>query len=389
MPSSPIRKLTLYADEAQKKGVKVYHLNIGQPDIKSPVSALDAIGHQPYEVLAYTNSEGTSEYRESLAKYYQHRGFDVQPQDLLITNGGSEALLFTFGIVCNPGDEIIIPEPFYANYNSFAIQTGAKIVPVTSAIEDNFGLPSIKAFEEKITDKTRAILINNPGNPTGYLYTWEEMEQLRDLVLKYDLYLISDEVYAEYVYDDEEHFSVLGFPELKENVIVIDSESKRFSMCGLRIGAIITKNEEILSRALKFGQARLCPNILSQYAAAKAHQNPGAFFEDCRAEYAGRRDLLVAGLNEIPGVICPHPRGAFYCMVELPVDDAEKFAIWLLKDFNLNGETVMIAPGNGFYSRPDTAKNQARFAYVLKKEELSKSVEIIKEALKKYPGTIR
>lgn len=389
MPSSPIRKLTPFSDKAEKRGIKVYHLNIGQPDIDSPQVALDAIHNQPFRVLSYTHSEGTAEYRKSLSDYYKSRDLKVEPTDMIITNGGSEALLFCFGIICNPGDEIIVPEPFYANYNSFAIQSGVKIIPIQSRIEDNFGLPPIETFEDKITDKTKAILINSPGNPTGYLYSQQELEKLKDLVLKHDLYLISDEVYAEYVYSDEDYVSALSFPEIKDNVIVIDSESKRFSMCGLRIGAIISRNSEIIKRALKFGQARLCPNILSQYAATRAHQNVGSYFDDCRAEYISRRNLLVSSLNQIPGVVCPHPQGAFYCMVELPVDDTEKFAIWLLNDFNLNGETVMIAPGNGFYSDPDKIKNQARFAYVLKKEELQKSVEILKEALRKYPGTIR
>lgn len=389
MPSSPIRKLTPYSDKAEKRGIKVYHLNIGQPDIDSPQPALDAIINQPFRVLSYTHSEGTAEYRTALSNYYKNRGLEVESSDMIITNGGSEALLFCFGIICNPGDEIIIPEPFYANYNSFAVQSGVKIVPIQSKIEDNFGLPPIETFEDKITEKTKAILINSPGNPTGYLYTKSELEKLKELVLKHDLYLISDEVYAEYVYTDEEFVSVLSFPELKENAIIIDSESKRFSMCGLRIGALISRNPEIIKRALKFGQARLCPNIISQYAAAKAHQNAGTYFDESRAEYISRRDLLVSELNRIPGVICPHPQGAFYCMVELPVDDTEKFAIWLLNDFDLNGETVMIAPGNGFYSDPEKVKNQARFAYVLKKEELQKSVDILREALKKYPGTIR
>jgi aspartate aminotransferase len=389
MPSSPIRKLTPYSDKAEKRGIKVYHLNIGQPDIDSPQSALEAIQNQPFKVLSYTHSEGTAEYRKSLSDYYKNRGLPVEPSEMIITNGGSEALLFCFGIICNPGDEIIVPEPFYANYNSFAVQSGVKIIPIQSKIEDNFGLPPIESFEAKITDKTKAILINSPGNPTGYLYTRKELEKLKELVLKYELFLISDEVYAEYVYSDEEFVSALSFPELKENVIVIDSESKRFSMCGLRIGAIISGNSKIIKRALRFAQARLCPNIISQYAATKAHQNVGTYFDDCRAEYISRRDLLVSELNRIPGVICPHPQGAFYCMVELPVDDTEKFAIWLLDEFNLNGETVMIAPGNGFYSDPNQVKNQARFAYVLNKEELQKSVEILSAALKKYPGTVR
>ena len=387
MPSSPIRKLTPYAEQAKKRGVKVYHLNIGQPDIPSPKPALNAIHSLPFDVLAYTNSEGTHEYRKALSDYYKNRGYDIQPENLIVTNGGSEALLFTFSVIANPGDEIIIPEPFYANYNSFACQSEVKIVPVQAKIEDNFGLPPIETFEEKITDKTKAILICHPGNPTGYLYSQKELEKLKELVLKYDLYLISDEVYAEYIYGDEKHISTLSFPELKENVIVIDSESKRFSMCGSRLGALITRNDKVIARALKFAQARLSPVLTSQYAATAAHQNVGTYFEDCRKKYVGRRDVLVNGLNQIPGVICPNPKGAFYCMVELPVDDAEKFAIWLLNDFNLDGETVMVAPGNGFYSNPESMKNQVRVAYVLKKKDLERSIEILREALKKYPGT--
>ncbi|HLV24324.1 MAG TPA: pyridoxal phosphate-dependent aminotransferase [Moheibacter sp.] len=384
MPASPIRKLVPYADKAKATGKKVYHLNIGQPDIASPAPALDAYHHLPFDVIAYTHSEGTPEYRIALSNYYKGRGYDVNPENLIVTNGGSEALLFTFGVIANPGDEIIIPEPFYANYNSFACQSEVKIVPIKSNIETNFALPAIESFEEKITDKTRAILICHPGNPTGYLYSKEELIKLKDLVLKHDLYLISDEVYAEYIYGDEIHESVLGFEELKDNVIVIDSESKRFSMCGARLGAMISRNPELMKRAMKFAQARLSPVLTSQYAATKAHENVGSYFDDSRAEYISRRDILVAELNKIPGVICPNPKGAFYCMVELPVDDAEKFAIWLLNDFDLDGETVMVAPGNGFYSDPESVKNQVRIAYVLKKENLQRSVEILRVALEKY-----
>jgi aspartate aminotransferase len=388
MPSSPIRKLTPYADQAKERGIKVYHLNIGQPDIPSPTPALEAIHSLPYDVLAYTHSEGTAEYRAALANYYKIRNYDIEPKNLIVTNGGSEALLFAFGVIANPGDEIIVPEPFYANYNSFACQSDVKIVPIRSNIEDNFGLPPIETFEDKITDKTKAILICHPGNPTGYLYSPKELEKLKDLVIKHNLYLISDEVYAEYVYGDVKHVSVLSFPELKDHAIIIDSESKRFSMCGSRLGALISRNEKVIANTLKFAQARLSPVLTSQYAATRAHQNVGTYFKDSRKRYVGRRDLLVAGLNEIPGVICPNPKGAFYCMVELPVDDAEKFAIWLLNDFNLNGETVMVAPGNGFYSNSESVKNQVRVAYVLTKKDLEKSIEILKAALKKYPGTI-
>lgn len=386
MPSSPIRKLTPYADQAKKRGINVYHLNIGQPDIESPASALEAIHTLPFDVLAYTHSEGTSEYREALSNYYKIRNYDVEPENLIVTNGGSEALLFTFGVIANPGDEIIVPEPFYANYNSFACQSDIKIVPIRSNIEDDFGLPPIETFEDKITEKTKAILICHPGNPTGYLYSPEELEKLKDLVLKHNLFLISDEVYAEYVYGDIKHVSVLRFPELKDHAIVIDSESKRFSMCGSRLGAMITRNEKVIANALKFAQARLSPVLTSQYAATHAHKNVGTYFKDSRKRYVGRRDLLVEGLNKIPGVICPNPKGAFYCMVQLPVDDAEKFAIWLLNEFQLDGETVMVAPGSGFYSDSESVKNQVRIAYVLKKKDLEKSILILEEALKQYPG---
>lgn len=388
MPSSPIRKLTPYADKAKENGKKVYHLNIGQPDVASPAAAIEAYHKLPFEVIAYTHSEGTPEYRKALSNYYKNRGYNVEMDNLIVTNGGSEALLFTFNVIANPGDEIIIPEPFYANYNSFACQSDVKIVPVRSTIESNFGLPSIESFEDKITEKTKAILICHPGNPTGYLYSEVELEKLKDLVLKHDLYLISDEVYAEYVYDNEKHASVLGFEELKDHVIIIDSESKRFSMCGARLGALISRNEAVIARTLKFAQARLSPVLTSQYAATNAHENIGNYFEESREEYVSRRDLLVSELNDIPGVICPNPKGAFYCMVELPVDDAEKFAIWLLNDFDLDGETVMVAPGNGFYSNPESIKNQVRVAYVLNKEELKRSADILRAALKKYPGVV-
>lgn len=389
MPASPIRKLVPYADKAKQKGINVYHLNIGQPDIHSPLAAIEAYHELPFDVIAYTHSEGILEYRESLAKYYQGRGYDVNPSNFIVTLGGSEALLFAFGVIANPGDEIIVPEPFYANYNSFACQSEVKIVPISSSIDTNFGLPPIESFEEKITSKTKAILICHPGNPTGYLYSQEELEKLKDLVIKHDLYLISDEVYAEYVYGGEKHTSVLSFPELKDHAIIIDSESKRFSMCGSRLGAIISRNTELMARAMKFAQARLSPVLTSQYAASKAHANVGNYFEECRDEYVSRRDILIAELSKIPGVKCPNPKGAFYCMIELPVDDAEKFAIWLLDEFNLDGETVMVAPGNGFYANPESGKKQVRIAYVLKKEDLVRSVEILKIALEQYPGTIR
>ena len=389
MPASPIRKLVPYADAAKQRGTKVYHLNIGQPDIQSPQAVLEGLKNFPSKIVSYTHSEGTLEYRQALANYYKNRGIDVTEKDFIATLGGSEALLFIFGIIANPGDEIIIPEPFYANYNGFTCENDVNIVPVPSTIDNNFGLPPVEEFAKKITDKTRAILICNPGNPTGYVYSKEELEQLKEIVLKHDIYLIADEVYAEYLYTEEPFTSILSFPELKNHAIVIDSESKRFSLCGARSGAIVTRNEEFLGAAMRFAQARLSPVELSQYMATLAHQNVGTYFEDCRAEYLKRRDVLVNGLKEIPGVIVPNPKGAFYCMIQLPVDSAEKFAIWLLESFDSNGETVMLAPGAGFYSTPGAGVQEVRLAYVLKSEDLVRSTEILKEALEQYPGTIR
>jgi len=389
MPASPIRKLVPYADEAKQRGTKVYHLNIGQPDIESPEAVLEGLKNFPSKVISYTHSEGTLAYRQALANYYNNRGIDVTENDFIATLGGSEALLFIFGIIANPGDEIIIPEPFYANYNGFTCENDVNIVPVPSSIENNFGLPPVEEFAKKITDKTRAILICNPGNPTGYVYSKEELEQLRDIVLEHDIYLIADEVYAEYLYTEEPFTSILSFPELKNHAIVIDSESKRFSLCGARSGAIVTRNQEFLGAAMRFAQARLSPVELSQYMATLAHQNVGSYFEDCRAEYLKRRDVLVNGLKQIPGVVVPNPKGAFYCMIQLPVDSAEKFAIWLLESFNSNRETVMLAPGAGFYSTPGAGLQEVRLAYVLKSEDLVRSVEILAEALAQYPGTIR
>ena len=389
MPASPIRKLVPYADAAKKRGTKVYHLNIGQPDIASPAVVFDGMKNFPSNVIAYTHSEGTLDYRQALANYYKNRGIELDPTNFIATLGGSEALLFIFGIIANPSDEVIIPEPFYANYNGFTCENDVKIVPVPSTIEQNFSLPSIEEFAKKITDKTRAILICNPGNPTGYVYSKEELIQLKELVLKHDIYLISDEVYAEYLYTEEEFTSVLSFPELKNNAIVIDSESKRFSLCGARSGAVISRNEDFMKAAMLFAQARLSPVEISQYIATLAHRNVGTYFEDCRTEYMKRRDTLVAGLNKIPGVVCPNPKGAFYCMIQLPVDNAEKFAIWLLESFSSNGETVMLAPGAGFYSTPNSGIQEVRLAYVLKEEDLVRSVELLKEALEQYPGTIR
>lgn len=384
MPASPIRKLMPSADIALKKGVKVHHLNIGQPDIKSPLASIDAMKNWSEDVISYTRSEGTIEYREALTNYYHAKGFEnLTPDNFIITNGGSEALIFTMSLIANAGDEIIIPEPFYANYNGFSVQTDVKVVPITSHIENGFALPPIAAFEEKITPKTKAIVICHPGNPTGYMYSKEELDQLRDLVLKHDLYLISDEVYREFTYGAKHH-SVLEYAELKDNAIIIDSESKRFSMCGIRLGAMISRNEKLMAYALKFAQARLSPVLISQVIASAAHQDSTAYLEEAKEEYAKRRDFVVEALNNIEGVFAPNPKGAFYCVAQLPVEDAEDFAKWMLEEFELNGETIMVAPVAGFYATPGKGKNEIRIAYVLKIEDLEKAVKILETGLKAY-----
>lgn len=385
MPASPVRKLVPYAIKAKEKGVKVYHLNIGQPDIKTPETALNAIKNTDLKVLEYALSEGNIEYRKALNTYYHSLGFtDLTTDNFIVTNGGSEALNFAISTLCDKDDEIIIPEPYYANYNGFTKAFNVNVVAVTSSIETGFALPSIDEFEKKITPKTKAIVICNPGNPTGYLYTKSELQQLADIALKHDIVIISDEVYREYVYDGEKQVSMLTFPTLKDHCIVIDSESKRYSMCGVRIGCMITRSEEIRKSAMLFAQARLSPVLLGQIAATAAHKNDEEYISSVREEYTERRNLLVNLLNEIDGVKCPNPKGAFYCMVELPVDDTEQFAQWLLEDYHLDNETLMVAPGGGFYSDPKLGKNQVRIAYVLNKNDLKRSIEILKDALKKY-----
>lgn len=386
MPASPIRKLVPYAEDAKKRGIKVYHLNIGQPDIKTPQVALDAVKNSQIEVLEYSRSEGSEAYRNKLAAYYQTKGIQVGGNDILVTTGGSEALLFAMGTIADAGDEVIIPEPFYANYNGFATASGVKIVPVVSGIENNFALPPIEDFERHITPKTKAILICNPGNPTGYLYSQEEIKKLAGIVKKHNLFLVADEVYREFVYDGAKHYSILEEEGIGPNAIVIDSVSKRYSMCGARIGCIVSKNKEVISTALKFAQARLSPPTFEQIAAEAALETPQSYFDEVINEYVSRRNLLVSELNTIEGVKVANPKGAFYCMVELPVKNADNFAQWLLEKFNLNRETVMVAPGAGFYSTPGLGLNQVRMAYVLNKEDLKKSAAILKEALKQYPG---
>ena len=388
MPASPIRKLVPYADAAKKKGKTVYHLNIGQPDIETPEVALNAIKNFDQKVIEYTHSAGLESYRNGLSAFYQRTGLPVNPEDIIITTGGSEALIFGFMTTCNPGDEVIIPEPFYANYNGFAVTAGLTVVPVASSIESGFALPPVEEFEKKITSKTRAILICNPGNPTGYLYTKEELEKLRDIVKKHDLFLFADEVYREFCYDGAVPFSTMNLEEIENNVIMIDSVSKRYSMCGARIGALISKNHEVISAALKFGQARLSPPTIDQIAAEAALDTPQSYFDNVVEEYVTRRNIMVDGLNNIPGVFCPKPSGAFYCVAKFPVDDAEKFCQWLLEDFEYNGATVMMAPANGFYSTKGSGQQEARIAYVLNQDSLHKAVKVLEEALKVYPGRI-
>lgn len=386
MPASPIRKLVPFAEKAKKKGKIVYHLNIGQPDIATPDVALNAIKNYNDKVIEYSHSAGFESYRTKLAAYYQKEGIPVLTEDILITTGGSEALIFGFMTTCNPGDEVIIPEPFYANYNGFATYAGLNVVPVTSSIENGFALPSVEEFEKKITPRTKAIVICNPGNPTGYLYSKEELEQLKEIVLKHDLFLFADEVYREFCYDGNRPFSVMNLEGIENNVIMIDSVSKRYSMCGARIGALITKNKEVMAAALKFGQARLSPPTVDQVAAEAAIDTPISYFVNVVNEYVARRDILVDGLNKIPGVFCPKPKGAFYAVAKFPVDDAEKFCQWLLEDFEYEGQTVMMAPANGFYATPGAGKDEARLAYVLNQDALEAAVKCLEEALKVYPG---
>ncbi len=384
MPQSPIRKLVPFAEAAKKNGTKVYHLNIGQPDIKTPQVALDAVKNNTIEVLSYARSEGSEEYRTKLANYYAKNDIHVTANNIIATTGGSEALLFSIGSITDPGDEIIIPEPFYANYNGFSTASGVKVVPVISKIENNFALPAIEDFEKLITPKTKAILICNPGNPTGYLYSKEEIEKLKQIVLKHDLFLIADEVYREFIYDGEKHNSVMAFEGLEQNAIMIDSVSKRYSMCGARIGCIVSKNEEFINTALKFAQARLSPPTYALIASEAALDTPQSYFDEVIEEYEDRRNTLITELQKIDGVKVANPKGAFYCVVELPVKDTDDFAQWILEKFNDNNETVMVAPASGFYSTEGEGKNQVRIAYVLNKTDLKRSVEILKIALEKY-----
>ena len=387
MPESPIRKLVPYAEQAKKNGKQVFHLNIGQPDIESPESALQAVKSFDKNVIEYSHSAGNENYRKKLASYYQSLGIDINYDELMITTGGSEALLFGLNSCLDQGDEIIIPEPFYANYNGFSTSAGITVKPIATSIENGFALPKIEEFEALISEKTKAILICNPGNPTGYLYSKQELEVLKDIVLKHDLFLFADEVYREFCYDNHDHYSILNLEGLEQNAVVIDSTSKRYSMCGIRIGCIISRNKELMNTSLKFAQARLSPPTFGQIAGEGALDTPKSYFTKVSAEYVERRDLLIDGLNKIEGVVCPKPKGAFYCIAQLPVDNADKFAQWLLEEFDFQGSTLMVAPAAGFYSTPNTGINQVRIAYVLNKESLLKAVECLKHALKIYPGS--
>tara|TARA_B100000927_G_scaffold33996_1_gene24461 strand:- start:276 stop:1475 length:1200 start_codon:yes stop_codon:yes gene_type:complete len=389
MPSSPIRKLVPYAEQAERNGNKVYYLNIGQPDIQTPVEAQRAIKEADIPVLAYSHSAGFASLREGLSKYYLGKNLTVLTDEIIVTTGGSEALLFTFGSAMDEGDEVIIPEPFYANYNGFATASGVKVIPVESSIETGFALPPVASFEAAITPKTKGILICNPGNPTGYLYSKEELEQLRDIVLRHDLFLIADEVYREFTYDGEPHHSVLAIKGLEEHAIVVDSFSKRYSMCGARIGCLVSKNNEFMATAMKFAQARLSPPTYAQIASEAALKTPQSYFDEVNAEYVERRNVLVDGLNSIEGVFCPKPKGAFYAVASFPVESAEHFAQWLLSDFNHEGKTLMMAPAAGFYAKPELGVNQARLAYVLNTVALTDCIAILKAALEVYPHRTR
>lgn len=384
MPPSPIRKLTPFADAAKQAGIQVYHLNIGQPDIETPESIMNAVKETDLKVLAYSPSEGFESYRSKLAGYYRNQGLQVDKQDIIITTGGSEAISFALQACLNPGDEIIIPEPFYANYNGFAVAAGVKVVPIGSTIEENFALPPIEAFENAITERTKAIMICNPNNPTGYLYSKEELMVLRDICLKHDLFLFSDEAYREFCYDGAKHFSALALEGLEEHAVLLDTVSKRYSACGARIGALVTKNKALHTAVLKFAQARLSPPTFEQILAEAACDLPANYFDGVLQEYQERRNTLVGRLQAMEDVVCPNPGGAFYVMAKFPIHDSEHFCQWLLEHFRHEGATVMMAPASGFYATPGLGKNEVRMAYVLNKEAINKAMDCLEEALKQY-----
>ncbi len=389
MQSSPIRKLIPYADEAKGKGKKVYHLNIGQPDILTPPAFLKSIKDFAQEVIAYSTSHGSLELIDSIRKYYAGYNINYERENVLITNGGSEALLFSFMALCDPGDEILVPEPFYANYNAFASCVNVRIIPITTKAEEGFHLPPKAEIEKLITPKTKAILVSNPGNPTGVIYTTDEMEMLADLSLDHDMFIVADEVYREFVYDGLDYTSFGNIKKIEDRVIIIDSVSKRFSACGARIGCITSKNMDLMAQVMKLAQGRLCVPTLEQVGATALYTTPVSYLEDVNKEYQSRRDILYAALKDMPGVVCDEPKGAFYVVAKLPVDDAEKFVVWMLRDFDVEGETVMMAPAEGFYATPGLGKNEARLAYVLKKEDLSKAMDILKAGLEAYPGRVQ
>lgn len=386
MPPSPIRKLVPFADEAKKRGVKVFHLNIGQPDIETPQVALNAIHNFNQKVVEYSHSAGILSYRKKLCDYYKSNNINISPDDIIVTSGGSEAILFAMQTCMNEGDEVIIPEPFYANYNGFAISSGVVVKPLLSSIESGFALPAIKDFENAITPGTKAILVCNPNNPTGYLYSKDELEQLRDLVKKYDLYLFADEVYREFCYDGKKHYSVMQLKGIEENTILIDSVSKRYSACGFRIGALISKNKCLMQTALKYAQARLSPPTFGQVASEAAIDTPPSYFDDVLDEYHKRRNIVVQSINKIPGAFCPNPSGAFYVVARLPIDNSDRFCQWLLEDFNYENRTVMLAPATGFYSTKGKGLNEVRISYVLNVRDLADSMLCLEQALKVYPG---
>jgi aspartate aminotransferase len=385
-PPSPIRKLVPYSDEAKKRGIKVYHLNIGQPDIETPANVLEKIRNTNLRVIEYSHSAGILSYRQKLAEYYLRVGIQVTPDQMIVTTGGSEAIMFAMFTCLNPGDEVIIPEPFYANYNGFAVAAGVVVKPIASYIDNGFGLPPISAFEEAITPRTKAIMICNPNNPTGYLYSREELELLRDIVKKHDLYLFSDEVYREFCYDGKKHHSVMNLEGIDQNVVLLDSISKRYSACGVRIGVMISKNKAIIDTAMKFAQARLSPPTFGQIAGEEAVNTPESYLTAVLAEYVKRRDIVVGAINSMNGCFCPRPGGAFYAVARLPIDDSDRFCQWLLEEFNFEKQTVMLAPATGFYSTPGRGKDEVRISYVLNLEDLRNAMKCLEEGLKVYPG---